>query len=290
VRLLVDTSSLLYRAFFALPRTIRDPQGQPVNAVRGYLDMTSRMIVERHPVAVVHALDADWRPAERVAAYPGYKSERAPDPPEVAGQLTLLREVLAAAGAQTAWAEGWEADDAIATLAAEATDAEPAEVLTGDRDLLQVVRDQAVRVLFTQRGVSVLAVFDDAAVRAAYGVPARLYAELAMLRGDPSDGLPGVAGIGAKGAARLLTEHGSLDALLAAAPTLTPRLRASLEAATGYLAAMREVVPVRTDVACDLSPAGVPDVERLTALAGRHAIEGPVTRMLAALQGVADTG
>lgn len=289
-RLLVDTSSLLYRAFFALPRTIRDPRGRSVNAVRGYLDMTSLAITERRPGAIVHVLDADWRPAPRVAAYPGYKSERADDPPELAGQLELILEVLAAAGCPVASAEGWEADDAIATLAEEASADRPAEVLTGDRDLLQVVRDPAVRVLYTLRGVTRLGVFDEAAVLAAYGVPPRLYAELAMLRGDPSDGLPGVAGIGTKGAARLLMEHGSLDALLGATASLTPRVRAALEGAGEYLAAMREAVPVRRDVDCRVTPAGTPDPERLRQLGERHAIEGPVTRMVAALQTLAAAG
>jgi 5'-3' exonuclease len=284
-RILVDTASLLYRAFFALPRTIRDPRGQSVNAVRGYLDMTSRVIGARLPAATVHVLDDDWRPAVRVAAYPGYKAARATDPPELAGQLELLLEVLAAAGSQVAWAEGWEADDAIATLSEEATAERPAEVLTGDRDLLQLVRDPAVRVLFTRSGVTNLEVFDEAAVIAAYGVLPRLYADLAVLRGDPSDGLPGVPGIGAKGAARLLTEHGSLDGLLAASATLTPRLRAALEGAGDYIAAMRAVVPVRRDLDCRVTPAGTPDLERLRELGERHAIESPVTRMLAVLGG-----
>ena len=283
-RLLVDTASLLYRAFFALPQSIRDPQGQPVNAVRGYLDMTSRVIAERRPRAALHVLDDDWRPAPRVAAYPGYKESRSPDPPEFTGQLELLLEVLAAAGAQVATAPGWEADDGIATLAEDATTDRPDEVLTGDRDLLQLVRDPAVRVLFTLRGVSQLGEFDEAAVRAAYGVPPRLYADLAVLRGDPSDGLPGVPGIGAKGPAKLLTEHGSLDGVLAATASLTPRLRASLEESAGYIEAMREVVPVRRHVDCRVTQAGTPDLERLRVLGERHAIDGPVTRMLAALE------
>jgi 5'-3' exonuclease len=282
-RLLVDTASLLYRAFYALPSSIRDAQGNPVNAVRGYLDMTSRVVVERHPRAVLHVLDDDWRPAPRVAAYPGYKASRSPDPPEFTGQLELLLQVLDAAGAQVASAPGWEADDAIATLTEEATAERPDEVLTGDRDLLQLVRDPAVRVLFTVRGVTQLGLFDEAAVCAAYAVPPRLYADLAVLRGDPSDGLPGVPGIGAKGAAKLLTEHGSLQGVLDAVPALTARLRAALEGATGYIAAMREVVPVRRDVDCRVSPAGTPDLDRLRALGERHAIDGPVTRMLAAI-------
>jgi 5'-3' exonuclease len=282
--LLVDTASLLYRAFFALPRSIRAPDGRSVNAVRGYLDMTSRVITERRPRGAIHVLDDDWRPAPRVAAYPGYKASRRPDPPELAGQPELLREVLDAAGVPVAWAAGWEADDAIAALAATASAEQPAEVLTGDRDLLQVVRDPAVRVLFTLRGVSRLGLFDEAAVVEAYGVPPAQYADLAALRGDPSDGLPGVAGVGGKGAARLLAEHGSLPALAAAADSLPPRLRAALQGARDYLEAMRSVVPVRTDVDCRVTPPRPPDTERLHELGERHAIDGPVRRMLAALE------
>jgi 5'-3' exonuclease len=288
--LLVDTASLLYRAFFALPRSIRAPDGRPVNAVRGYLDMTSRVITERRPRGVIHALDDDWRPAPRVAAYPGYKATRRPDPPELAGQLELLLQVLDAAGVPVASAPGWEADDAIATLAAAATAEQPAEVLTGDRDLLQVVRDPAVRVLFTLRGVSKLGLFDEAAVVEAYGVPPVLYADLAVLRGDPSDGLPGIAGVGGKGAARLLAEHGSLEALVAVAGSLPPRLRAAVESGGDYLLAMRSVVPVRTDVDCQVTPSRPPDTERLRELGERHAIDGPVRRMLAALEVMAGAG
>jgi 5'-3' exonuclease len=288
--LLVDSASLLYRAFFALPRSIRSPDGRPVNAVRGYLDMTSRVITERRPRTAIHVLDDDWRPAPRVAAYAGYKAARAPDPPELAGQLELLVEVLEAAGAPIASAEGWEADDAIATLAAAATAERPAEVLTGDRDLLQVVRDPAVRVLFTLRGVSSLGLFDEAAVVEAYGVPPARYADLAVLRGDPSDGLPGVPGVGQKGAARLLAEHGSLSAILAAGGSLPPRVRGALEGARDYIAAMEAVVPVRTAVDCRVTPSRPPDTARLSALAERHGIDGPVRRMVAALGVMAATG
>jgi len=276
-------SSLVYRAFFALPASIRDPQGQPVNAVRGYLDMTSLLLRDRHPAAMVHVFDGDWRPPWRVAAYPGYKADRRPEPPELTPQFALIREVLDAAGMQVAEGESHEAEDVIGTLATGASRDHPVEVVTGDRDLLQLVRDPEVAVLFTVKGVKDLRRFDAAEVRERYGVPPERYAELAMLRGDPSDGLPGVPGVGEKTAAALLTQHGSLDALMATTHGLPPRLAAALRAAAGYLEAMRRVVPVATDAPHRLSPLGVPDEPRLDELARHHRIDGPVERLRAAL-------
>ena len=284
-RLVLDSPSLVYRAFFALPASIRDASGRPVNAVRGYLDMTAHLIRERHPSAVVHAFDADWRPAYRVAAYPGYKAARRADPPDLPPQFDLILVVLAAAGMPVATAAGYEADDVIGTLAAAAIAADPIEVVTGDRDLLQVVRDGVATVLFTVKGVKELHRYDEAAVAARYGVPPRLYAEMAALRGDPSDGLPGVPGIGEKTAATLLRGHGSLDALLAATD-LPPRTAAALRDAAGYLEAMRTVVPVATQVRIDLTAPAPPDRERMIALAEEHALSGPVERLLAALEGM----
>lgn len=285
--LLLDSPSLVYRAFFGLPASIRGPHGRSVNAVRGYLDMTTRLLTDRAPSGQVHAFDLDWRPGFRVAAYPGYKSQRREDPPELPWQFDLLREVLAAAGARVAGAEGLEADDVIATLAAAAGADAPAEVVTGDRDLLQLVRDPAVAVLFTVRGVTDLHRFDEAAVLARYGVPASAYADMATLRGDPSDGLPGVRGLGEKTAARLVTEHGSLEAVIAWAASAGGRIPEAIRAAAGYLEAMARVVPVVRDAAVDCTDAHPPDRARLDTLAAEHGIEAPVTRMLAALEAAA---
>jgi 5'-3' exonuclease len=280
--LVLDSPSLLYRAFFALPATIRDRDGHPVNAVRGYLDMVAHLIRSRLPRTVVHTFDNDWRPAFRVAAYPGYKAARRPDPPELPPQLDLLHEVLRAAGLPVADAEGYEADDVIGTLAAAATDAEPIEIVTGDRDLLQLVRDPAVAVLFTVKGVKDLRRFDEAEVERGHGVPPRLYADLATLRGDSSDGLPGIAGVGPKTAATLLTRHGSLDALRAATD-LTPRIAEALRAQSGYLDAMRTVVPVARDVAVRISEQRPPDHATLQRLAAERALKGSVDRLEAAM-------
>ncbi|MBA2529852.1 MAG: 5'-3' exonuclease [Euzebyales bacterium] len=286
-RLLLDTSSLTYRAFFALPTSITAPDGRPVNAVRGYLDMTTRLVSDLSPEEVVHTFDADWRPAPRVAAYPGYKAARLPDPEGLPQQFDLLREVLDAFGALRAEAPGWEADDAIATLCERADPGDVVEVVTGDRDLLQLVRDggdgQAiVRVLFTVKGVSALARFDDAAVRDKYGVPAARYADFAALRGDPSDGLPGVKGVGEKTARTLVGSYASLPELLADADAQTPRLAGALRDAGAYLAAMTEVVPVRRDVEV-ITHRAARDDAALDALAQRHNLDSPIRRMREAL-------
>jgi 5'-3' exonuclease len=291
-RLLLDTSSLMFRAFFALPRTLVDGQGQPINALHGYLDMTARLLGSQKPDAAVHVYDHDWRPAARVAAYPGYKAERPPDPEGLPEQFAILRELLDACGLPQAEAPGWEADDAIAALCAEAAAGSRVDIVTGDRDLIQLVTagdaapegDAApsVRVLFTVRGVSELATFDEAAVLEKYGVPPRRYADFAMLRGDPSDGLPGVAGIGEKTARTLVQRYPSVDALLADLDAQSPRLARSLDAARPYLAAMRQVVPVRRDVAVRVF-AEERDDARLDDLAARYNLKGPIRRLREAL-------
>jgi 5'-3' exonuclease len=291
-RLVVDSPSLFYRAFFALPASIKGPDGNSVNAIRGYLDMVSRVLVDRRPGAVVHVFDADWRPQWRVDLYAGYKAKRAEDPPELPGQVPVLQEVLDAAGLPVAEAAGYEADDVIGTIAAAAGPDERLAVLTGDRDLFQVVRDPVVHVLYPLRGTSSLATMDGAGVAAKVGVPADRYVELAILRGDPSDGLPGVPGVGEKTAAGLVAAHPDLDAMLAAAAAgrLTPRLNAALTGNADYVQAMRKVAAVATDVDYRISDPHPPDRDRLAALGTAHAIEGPVDRLLAAMEqaGLAD--
>ena len=292
-RLLLDTSSLFYRAFFAIPATITDGEGRPVNAVRGYLDMTATLVRTRDPDEVVHVYDDDWRPAERVAAYGGYKASRPPEPPEITEQLELLREVLDLVGMAQASAPGWEAEDAIGTLCARARGRDRVEVVTGDRDLIQLVRDPAVRLLFTRRGVSELDELDEAAVRERYGAPPGRYADLAILRGDPSDGLPGVPGVGPKTAVALVAAYPDLDAMLEDAGAErarpgplrgAPGLKARLRGATEYLEAMREVVPIRTNLEVT-EWRGRPDAAALERLAERRAITGPVRRLREALEG-----
>lgn len=283
-QLLLDTSSLAYRAFFALPTSITDPSGTPVNAVRGYLDMTARLIVDHRPDAVLHVLDDDWRPAERVTAYPAYKGARAPDPEALPAQFELLTDVLRTLGQTTVAAPGWEADDAIGVLCTVAVEPDRADVVTGDRDLIQLVRDPVVRVLYTLRGVSKLRVFDAATVREHHGVPPERYVDYAILRGDPSDGLPGISGVGEKTARALIARYPTLDALLDDAASHPPRLAAKLTAAHEYVRAMRAVVPLRTDVALRYDH-GRRDDPAADMLAAARGLDGPVGRLRAAIDG-----
>jgi 5'-3' exonuclease len=285
VQLLLDSPSLIYRAFFALPRSIRDPSGQSVNAAHGYLDMVSRLLVDLRPSAVTHVFDNDWRPRWRVDAYPGYKAKRAEDPPELPGQFPIIRAVLDAAGLPVAEAAGTEADDVIGTLATAAGPRDRVAIVTGDRDLFQLVRDPVVRVLFPRRGTSDMVTMDEAGVLAKCGVPPSRYVDFAILRGDPSDGLPGVAGVGEKTAARLVSEYPSLDALVAAHDRLPPRVAAALAEAGDYLDAMRVVVPVATKLDVDSTGPAEPDPERLQDLAERHRLTGPIRRLLKAMHG-----
>lgn len=282
--ILLDTSSLMYRAYYALPATIRDGAQRPVNAVFGYLDMTTRLLEARKPDRLVHVFDDAVAPEERVRAFPAYKAQRRPDPEGLPWQFPLVEDVLAAAGAERVRAPGWEADDAIGTLCARAEPDACVEIVTGDRDLLQLVRDgdPVVRLLFTVRGVSEMITFDVAAVLGRYGVPPDRYVDFATLRGDPSDGLPGVPGIGEKTAGALVSAFASIEAMLEPGTGMPRGVQAKLRAATDYLAAMRDVVPVRKDVtlhrACD--PA---DPARLAEIGARHNLMGPLRRMAAVL-------
>ncbi|MCC7369986.1 MAG: flap endonuclease [Chloroflexi bacterium] len=279
-RLLLDTSSLLYRAFFGLPTSIKAPDGMVVNAVHGYLDMTARLYASRQPDQLIHVYDDVFVPASRAAVYPPYKAHRPEDPPELPPQFGLLAEALAALGETTAHSEAWEADDAIGALCAGAAPEDGVEIVTGDRDLLQLVRDgrPAVRVLFTVKGVTDLATFDEAAVLARYGVPAGRYVDFAILRGDPSDGLPGVAGIGEKTAQKLVQAHADMAAILASAPTQPKRLSANLSAAGEYIALMQQIVPVRSDVRVDVSANAASETE-IQRLSESRRLGGPIRRI-----------
>jgi 5'-3' exonuclease len=292
-RVLLDTSSLMFRAFFSMPATVKAPDGRPINAVHGYLDMTARLVADRHPDEIVHVYDDDWRPAPRVALYEGYKANRPPDPEGLPEQFLVLRDVLDTLGMAQAEAPAWEAEDAIGTLCASAGSKDRIDIVTGDRDLIQLVRDPAVRVLFTLKGVSELRVLDEAGVLEKYGVPASRYAEFAILRGDPSDGLPGVRGVGEKTARLLVNTYASLDDLLADAaapkrkgPPLqrSPSLRAALRDAADYIRAMEEVVPIRTDLDVKIWKAERNE-RKLEEAAERYALTGPIRRLRQATAG-----
>lgn len=285
-RLLLDTSSLMYRAFFALPQSISDQNGNPINAVHGYLDMTARLYTDYKPDELLHVYDADWRPAGRVDLYPPYKGDRPADPETLPPQFDRLREIVSALGLPQVEAPQWEADDAIGTLCATADAQDQIGIVTGDRDLLQLVqngsRDKpAIEVLYTVRGVSQLEQFDEAAVMQKYNVLPHRYVDFAILRGDPSDGLPGVKGIGEKTAAKLVNAYASLEELLTKRQEQTARIAANLENATEYIQLMQQIVPVRTNVALKRIRA-TRDMPSVDQLATTYGITGPVKRLLEA--------
>jgi 5'-3' exonuclease len=295
--MLLDSASLYFRAFHGVPESVTAEDGTPVNAVRGFLDMIAHLVRTRRPDRLVACLDLDWRPAFRVAAVPSYKAHRVSPqggetvPAGLVPQVPILLEVLAALGIRTAGAAGFEADDVIGTLAHAATD--PVEVVSGDRDLFQVVRDAPpVHVLYVGKGVRNLEVMGEAEVAAKYGVPGRGYADFAVLRGDPSDGLPGVKGVGEKSAAALVTRFGTLAALVTALDAgaeagFPAGSRTKLLAARDYLDAAPAVARVRTDVPVTAGDDAVPrtpaDPDRLVELATRWNLDSPLNRLLAAI-------
>jgi 5'-3' exonuclease len=299
--MLLDSASLYFRAYYGVPETVVAPDGTPVNAVRGLLDMISMLVGKYHPQRLVACMDADWRPAFRVAAVPSYKAHRvAPEggeevPDTLSPQVPILTAALQAIGIATLGVAGHEADDVIGTLTVRHDG--PVDIVTGDRDLFQLVRDdKPVRVLYTAKGMRDLPAIDEAEVERRYGIPGRAYADFALLRGDPSDGLPGVPGVGDKTAAGILARYGSTEALLDALDQpdhpahggLSPSVRAKLVAARDYLVAARPVVdvvcdlPVPTDLD-DLLPTAAADPAALVALSERWGLDSPLNRLLSVL-------
>jgi len=294
--MLLDAASMYFRAFYGVPETMTAPDGTPVNAVKGLLDMIARLVRARHPTRLIACMDASWRPAFRVAALPSYKTHRAnPDgseqvPDALNVQLPIIVDVLSATGIKMAWADGYEADDIIGTLAAQAS--ERVEVVTGDRDLFQLVDDErGIRIAYIARGLANMELIDEAAVAAKYQIPGRSYAAFAALRGDPSDGLPGVPGVGEKTAAALVRAFGSVEAMLSAIDAghggFPAGSRAKLVAAREYLDACMPVVRVATDAPVKLTGGELPsrpaDPGRVAELDQRWNLESSLGRALSAL-------
>ncbi|WP_394553233.1 5'-3' exonuclease H3TH domain-containing protein [Agromyces sp. MMS24-JH15] len=301
--MLLDTSYLYFRAFFGVPDSFRRDDGTPVNAVRGILDAVAKLVGDLSPTHLVACWDEDWRPAWRVDLIPSYKAHRvveavwdAPDVEEVpdplAVQVPMIAEVLALLGIARVGAPAAEADDVMGTLATGA--GMPVDVVTGDRDLFQLVSDaDEVRVVYAARGLSKLEFVTDAALFAKYGVLPEQYVDFAVLRGDASDGLPGVAGIGEKTAAGLLATFGDLDGIRRAAgdpavPGMSAGIRAKLTAASAYLDVAPTVVRVVRDLdlppfEARLAPVEGPARTDLERLAQEWNLGGSVARVLAAL-------
>ncbi|MFL6065344.1 MAG: 5'-3' exonuclease H3TH domain-containing protein [Friedmanniella sp.] len=313
----MDTASLYFRAFYGVPDSLRAPDGRPVNAVRGLLDFIAHLVQTYAPSHLACCWDNDWRPEWRVELIPSYKAHRvagggdtvvaemastipgesAPD--ALAVQVPMILQALQALGIAVVGQDHYEADDVIGTLAT--TSPMPTDVVTGDRDLFQLVDDsKPVRVLYIARGVGKHEVVDDAWIQAKYGIPASAYVDYATLRGDASDGLPGVAGIGEKTAASLLTSYGSLGGILEAASRrdspVAGGVRSKLGAAIDYLAVAPTVVAVARDLPLGVSwddlvlPRMPADPEGFSALTEQLGLSGSASRVLASLGGTVPSG
>ncbi|MFD9635896.1 5'-3' exonuclease [Streptomyces violascens] len=301
--MLLDTSSLYYRAYFGVPDTVRAPDGTPVNAVRGLLDFIARLVHDHRPDDLVACMDADWRPQWRVDLIPSYKAHRVaeetpagqPDeeetPDTLAPQVPVIDDVLDALGIARVGVAGYEADDVIGTLSGLAPG--PVDIVTGDRDLFQLVDDKrGVRVLYPRKGVGDCDLVDDELIRTKYGVRPDQYADFAALRGDTSDGLPGVKGIGEKTAAQLINEYGDLAGVRAAAADrfskLTPAKRRGILEAAAYLDVAPKVVRVAMDVELPEFDPTLPseplDPATLEELVVQWGLAGATGRLLATLR------
>ena len=310
--LLLDGASMWFRSYFGVPASITAPDGRPINAVRGFLDSVATLITQHRPARLVVCLDLDWRPQFRVDLIPSYKAHRVAEdgspvgadegdveeiPDDLSPQVDMILEVLGAFGIATAGAEGFEADDVLGTLA-DAERRDPVVVVSGDRDLLQLVADEPeIRVLYIGQGLKKATLFGPAEVAERYRVPANragdAYAELALLRGDPSDGLPGVPGVGEKTASTMLMTYGSLANILAAAQDPTSQLpkafRAKILAAADYIEAAKPVVRVARDAPVhlfaddDTLPLHAADPARVAELAERYGLGSSIARLQRAL-------
>ncbi|MFD8704558.1 5'-3' exonuclease H3TH domain-containing protein [Kitasatospora sp. NPDC059648] len=294
--MLLDSASLYFRAYFGVPDTLRSPQGEPVNAVRGLLDFIARLVHDHRPDELVACTDADWRPQWRVDLVPSYKTHRVAEaavdgeeevPDTLAPQVPVIEQVLDALGIARVGSPGYEADDVIGTLTARAKG--PVQIVTGDRDLFQLVDDaRQITVLYPVKGMGNLQTTDDALLLGKYGVRGAQYADMAALRGDPSDGLPGVKGIGEKTAAQLINEYGDLAGIRAAAADplskLTPARRKNILEGAAYLDVAPTVVRVATDVPLPAFDPALPteplDPMTLEALATRWGLGTSLTRLL----------
>jgi 5'-3' exonuclease len=276
--LLIDGSSMIFRAYYGVRPAVDDPGGMQVNAIQGFLERLGRLIRQRRPRRLAIADDFAWRPAWRVELIETYKSHRVaePVPAGLEPQIPVIRAFLEAVGVDMVGVDEYEAEDVIATWSrlAEGT----IEIASGDRDLFALVEDPRVRVLYPEK--SGLSVIDEGEVTRRYGIPGRRYADFAILRGDPSDGLPGLKGVGAVTAAGMIRRHGDIAGVL--------RERQLRDADREYLeSAMRVVAPV-TDLPIEL-PAGRRDAypvdpAGLEELAGRFRAGESSARLLSALR------
>ena len=294
--MLLDSASLWYRAYFGMPDTLVSPAGMPVNAIRGYLDMTSRLLVKYQPNRLVACLEGDWRPSWRVDLFPDYKLNRldetgAEEEPDTLGpQIPILLDVLDALGIPMVGVDDYEADDLLATFSV--TQNGPIRIVTGDRDLFQLVDDKRdVKVVYLAKGISNHDLVDLNWIEKKYEIPGDRYSLFAMIRGDSSDGLPGIRGIGEKGAATIANLFTSLPEVMTAAQSdddrLTPNLRKKLLESADYALIAPKLVGCALDVAIPEMTIDLPtkpaSLEKIMALKDEFGLGASIDRMISAL-------
>ena len=295
--MLLDSASLWYRAYFGMPETLVAPDGTPVNAVRGFLDMSAKLIGQYKPTRLVACIEGDWRPTWRVALFPEYKANRVDEegeeeePDTLAPQIPILLDVIDAFGITVIGIDDYEADDVMASLAVQ--EEGPIRIVTGDRDLFQMVDDaRDVKVVYLAKGLSQHDLVNKKWIADRYQIPGDRYDLFAMFRGDPSDGLPGVRGIGEKGAALVANNFDSPESALQGAidehPSLSPNLRKKIVEGADYLAiaptlvrCVRDLPLPQVSLKLPLRPA---DIDVIYDLKERYGLGASIDRLIAALQ------
>jgi 5'-3' exonuclease len=296
--MLLDSASLWYRAYYGMPDTLVSPTGMPVNAIRGYLDMTARLISMYSPNRIVACIEGDWRPSWRVDLFPAYKANRLEDesdveeePETLTPQIPVLLDLLDAFGIPMVGVDDYEADDVMATFAIR--EKGPIRIVTGDRDLFQLVDDRRdVKVVYLAKGISQHDLVDISWVANKYGIPGDRYALFAMFRGDPSDGLPGVRGIGEKGAALIANNFASVGDALAGAKAghevLSASLAKKIVEGADYLKIAPTLVNCARDVAIPSMTIAMPtkpeDLSAIYAIKDKYGLGASVDRLISALQ------
>ena len=296
--MLLDSASLWYRAYYGMPSTLVAPDGIQVNAIRGYLDMTARLIGMYSPKRIVACIEGDWRPSWRVDIFPEYKANRLEidgegeeEPDLLTPQIPILLDLLDEFGIPMVGVDNYEADDVMATFAVKEDG--PIRIVTGDRDLFQLVDDNRdVKVVYLARGLSQHDLVDIAWVARKYAIPGDRYDLFAIFRGDPSDGLPGVRGIGEKGAALIANHFADVDQALAGAheghPALPPALAKKIIAGAQYLKIAPTLVHCAKDISLpklDLSiPKAPQDLSKIYAIKEQYGLGASVDRLIAALK------
>ena len=297
--MLLDSASLWYRAYFGMPDTLVSPTGQPVNAIRGYLDMTSRLLVKYQPNRIVACLEGDWRPSWRVELFPDYKLNRldeegAEEEPDTLGpQIPILLDVLDALGIPLLGVDDYEADDLMATFSVKQPG--PVRIVTGDRDLFQLADDKRdVKIVYLAKGVSNHDLVDLKWIQDKYQIPGDRYALFAMIRGDSSDGLPGIKGIGEKDAMVIANLFKTMPEVMQAAAgadeRLSPNIRKKLLESSQYAAIAPKLVGCALDVSIPEMEISMPkkpkSLEKIVKLKDEFGLGASIDRIMSALNWV----